>query len=103
MLDGTFPQPEITWVLFQEYGISKVAEETTGGRVSERSSITLAIAGGALAIAGKLVGCLPDSCLQAGSRERERIKGRFRKKVKLLSRGQRRGVRPAGNAELRHH
>src|SRR5215471_2372526 len=103
MLDGAFSQPEITGILFQECGISKVAEETTRGCVSERSSITLTIAGSALAVTGELVGCLPNSCLQAGSSEGKRIKSGSRKKVKLLPWRQRRGMLPAGNAELGYH
>jgi len=61
MFDGAFSAAEVAWVFLEQRRIKEVAEELAGSLVGEGSAITLAVSGGALAVAGEFIGRLAQS------------------------------------------
>ena len=102
LLDGAFPHAKVPRVLFQEDWISKVTEELRRNLVCERRTITLAVSGSALSVAGEGITCLADACLQANHHKLCRVDCRPVKKMELRPRTHGRRMLFVGYAKLRN-
>ena len=91
MPDAAVAEIEVAWVLAEEDGEDGAAEERAGSGIGLVGAEAFEVAGGALVIAGKLVGGLLDASGDAGDGESCGIDDAAEGELQLLSFGERRG------------